>query len=228
MKKIGIITILVLFVFANCSILTIRPTKTGQILDTDIFAIKNSHVSVYFFRTDNGYIMIDAGINAKKLEKSLQEIAINANDVKLIFLTHSDRDHVNGLTLFQNATIYMSEDELPLANGTINRNRRRTNAMPEGIDINDIILLSNGQIITFGETTIEPIKAPGHTPGSMLYLINERYLFTGDAFRINKNKIMVGAFTMDKEVAGKTVEQLNDRINNSSIVLPSHYRFRVN
>jgi hypothetical protein len=48
-------------------------------------------------------------------------------------------------------------------------------------------------------------------------------MFTGDAFKISDGKMEVHPFTMDEELAKKTIEQLRGLINNCSIVLTAHY-----
>ena len=225
MKRIIIMAILTSILFTGCAMLAMNPAKTGQVLNTEIHAIRNSMGAVYLLNTGNGYVMFDAGSNTKNLEASLKKADINPNDVKWILLSHSDSDHVAGLPLFQNAIIYMNEDEIQLVNGTTNRNRSGGNVIPFGINIDEIVLLQNGQELVFGETKIECIKAPGHTPGSMLYLVNDKYLFVGDAFGIIRGRRIVHPFTMDKELAERTIEQLKIRIDNSSIILTSHYGF---
>ena len=204
-------------------LLIMAPAETGQISNTNIYAVKNAINTVFFIKTDDSYIMIDAGSNLNKIKTSLKEANINFDDVKRIFLTHSDYDHTAALTLFPNADIYMSEDELPLINGAVKRNLFGGNKMPVGIDIDKIILLSNGQKLLFNGTKVECVKAPGHTNGSMLYLVDNQFLFTGDAFKISNKNISVHPFTMDKKLSKKTIDQLSEIINNSSIVLTSHY-----
>ena len=228
MKINPIIAILAVFLFTGCAMLAMSPAKTGQVLNTEIYSIRNSMGAVYLLNTGNGYVMFDAGNNIKNLEASFKKAEINPNDVKWIFLTHSDSDHIAGLPLFQNAIIYMNEDEFQLINGTTNRNRSGGNALPAGININAIVRLRNGQELIFGETHIECIKAPGHTPGSMLYLVNGQYLFVGDAFGIIRGRRIVHPFTMDRELAERTIEQLKPKIDNSSIILTSHYGFIKN
>jgi glyoxylase-like metal-dependent hydrolase (beta-lactamase superfamily II) len=201
-----------------------NPAGTGQISDTGIYAVKNRISSVFFIKTDSGYIMIDAGADMQRLEGSLKEISIDANDVNWIFLTHSDGDHVAALPLFPNADIYMGKDELPLINGTAKRSPFGGNTMPEGIDINKIIAVSDSQEILLGGMNVKCIKAPGHTPGSMAYLVDGKYLFSGDAFKMGKKAPGVHPFTMDAKLAKRTMENLKETIN-KSIVLTSHYGY---
>jgi glyoxylase-like metal-dependent hydrolase (beta-lactamase superfamily II) len=207
-----------------------KSTKTGLIPNTKIISIKFFINKEYYFfsyiiKTNNGYIMIDAGFNIKNIEPSLKKAGIGINDVKWILLTHSDSDHVDALPFFPNAKIYMNKDELPLINGTMKRNESFGNKMPDGIDIDKIVLLSNDQELLFEETKIQCLKAPGHTIGSMLYLIDNKYLFTGDALMIKNGKIKIHPFSMDPELSEKTIEELKDTINNSSLILTSHYGF---
>ena len=204
-------------------LLVMRPTATGQIQNTNIVAVRDGMNTIYFINTGDGFIMIDAGSNTRRVEKALESVNINIYDVKWILLTHSDSDHVASLNLFPNAIIYMNEDELQLINGTMNRNRSGGNSLPDGIDINNIILLSDNQELSFNGTKVRAIKAPGHTPGSMLYMVDGRYLFTGDAFMIRNRNISVHPFTMDSELSEKTIDRLRDTVNNSKIVLTSHY-----
>jgi len=204
-------------------LLMMKPVKTGLVPGTDIYAVRNAVITAFLIKTDNGYILIDTGLNAGQLEKSLREAGININNVKWILLTHSDSDHTAALSLFPNAAIYMGKDELPLINGTMKRNLFGGNKLPSGIDANKITLLSDGQELSFGGTKVRCISAPGHTKGSMAYLADDSYLFTGDAFMISNGKIGVQPFSMDTELNRKTIDQLRSTIENSSFVFTSHY-----
>lgn len=207
--------------------LTMPPVKMGQVSNTNIY-IADAMSAVYFVKTDSGYIMIDAGLSAKKLQASLSELMIEPNDVRWILLTHSDGDHVGGLGLFSNAEIYMSEDELPLINGAAKRSFMGGNRLPDEIEIGKINLLSDGQILNFGGTYIVSIKAPGHTTGSMVFLVGGEYLFTGDVLKIKNGNKSVHPYSMDTELSRKTIEGLSGVINNSLIVLTSHYGYHEN
>ena len=201
--------------------------KTSKIPNTDIYTV-NAMGAVYLIKTESGYISIDAGLSVKGLQASLNEIMIDPNDVKWVFLTHSDGDHVNGLTLFQNAEIYMSEDEFPLINGTAKRTIFGGTSMPSGIDISKINLLNNNQELLFDGVKIECIKAPGHTLGSMVYLVDGKYLFTGDVLMLKNGDKNVHPYSMDKRISTQTIEQLKEIIDNSLIILTSHYGLYYN
>jgi len=96
--------------------------------------------------------------------------------------------------------------------------------MPSEIDVMKIIPLQDGQELTFGETIIKCIKAPGHTKGSMVYLVDGKYLFTGDAFKIENGNIKVHPYTFsDRNVAKKTIKQLKKMIDDNLIIFTSHF-----
>ena len=196
--------------------------KTGRVPNADIYTA-NAMSAVYLINTNNGYIMIDAGLSVKGLQKSLNEVMIDPDDVRWIFLTHSDGDHVNGLTLFPNAAVYMNEDELQLINGSAKRSIFGGTSMPSGFDISKINTLNNNQELLFNEVKIKCIKAPGHTLGSMVYLVNDKFLFTGDVLMIKKSNNTVHPYSMDKKSSTQTIEQLKAIIENSSIIFTSHY-----
>ena len=231
MKKIPLFIVLIPAVISLCScvaVLAMKPAETGLVHDTAIFAVKNGMNASFFVKTDDGYILFDAGSNADKFAASLKDNGISAGEIKWIILSHSDYDHVASLPLFANAVIYMCRDELPMVNGTTRRNAFGRNTLPAGIDTNRIILLSDGQELDFGGTAVRCIAAPGHTPGSMMYLIGGKYLFTGDAFKISGGAIKVHPFTMDSKMSKQTIERLKDTVNGCSVVMTSHYGIMVN
>jgi glyoxylase-like metal-dependent hydrolase (beta-lactamase superfamily II) len=171
--------------------------------------------------------MLDGGSDSNAIETALDENNISVSDIKWILLTHSDSDHTAALSLFPNAEIYMSEDEIKFVNGTVKRSILGYNDIPVNID--EINLLQDRQELLFGGIIVECIKTPGHTDGSMVYLIDGKYLFTGDAVKTDGKKLSVHPFTMDKSLANQTIETLKDMINdNGYTVFTSHYGYYEN
>ena len=204
------------------------PPEAGLIPNTNLYVVEDFGNNLFLVKTQNAYLMIDSGMSVNKIENFFYKSNINMDDVRWIFQTHSDGDHVAGLILFPYASIYMSEDELQLINGTTKRSFLGYNSLPVGVDINRIIPLSDGQELILDRTRIKCIAAPGHTTGSMLYLIDNKYLFTGDAFKITNGNIDVHPYTMDTELSRKTIEELRNTINDSQIVITSHYGIHYN
>ncbi|MGV8058709.1 MAG: MBL fold metallo-hydrolase [Smithellaceae bacterium] len=69
----------------------------------------------YYIGGDNGSILIDAGVSAKRIEIAMNQMAINPSSIDAIFVTHEHTDHVNGLRVLASrlgCEVYSSEGTL--------------------------------------------------------------------------------------------------------------------
>lgn len=230
-KRIFIAVLAVLLVLAVIALLNgypmlaMKPLETGAIQGTDVIAVKDNINNLYFMETEEGYLLIDAGTNLEKVSDSMDQLGIVPENVRYILLTHSDYDHVGALPLFPNAQIYMSEDETQMLDGTTKRNTVSSNSLPDGVDINGIVLLADEETLTLGGYSIRCIKSPGHTFGSMSFLVNDEYLFTGDAFRPKDIEWLAHPFTMDESTAIESIIRLREVAQNAHITFTAHYGF---
>lgn len=99
----------------------------------------------------------------------------------------------------------------------------KKNSLPKLSDSNDITYLADGESIDLDKHKIRIILASGHTKGSAMYVLDEKYLFTGDAFRIADDCIMVHPYTMDKKTAQETIRGIKDDLKNYEKVFTAHY-----
>lgn len=197
------------------------PLETKELIG-NVTAIKDTYVNMYLIKDKESYIAIDAGNKIDVIRENLKKLKIHPNKVSAVFLTHTDFDHVAALDLFQNATIYFSKEEEQMINGTTSRfflvgNRINTKVYH---------LLENQQILSIENTQIQGILTPGHTPGSMCYLINNKYLFTGDALSLQNGKIagFNKIFNMNTEEAVKSMEKLTN-IHGVKNIFTAHYGY---
>ena len=116
-------------------------------------------------------VVIDAGWN-------IDEIIEAANKEKLkitkIILTHYHYDHVqrvNELIDKTNAEVYFHEDEEQSLKAAVKSKTK-------------IIKLKDNDTINIGKLKIKVIHTPGHTPGSICLLV-ENKLLTGDTLFVN-------------------------------------------
>lgn len=85
-----------------------------QKLFEDLYVIQDSFANIFLIKDKEKYIAIDAGINPNQIQKELAKLNITPDDVKTVLLTHSDIDHVNGLSVFSKAEIYLPEAEVSM------------------------------------------------------------------------------------------------------------------
>jgi len=151
----------------------------------NVFAIKDSFVNMFLVKDSDNYVAIDAGSDIKTVGKELESIRIDPEKIVAVVLTHTDGDHVAALRLFKNATVYLSKDEEQMINGK----RAKMMFFHNKMSATKYTLLDDQQTIRIGNVSIKGIMTPGHTPGSMSYVVNDKYLFVGDAFGLNNGKI---------------------------------------
>ncbi len=150
----------------------------------------SAHSSAYLFQVDSEgkeFGLIDAGIDpkAKEVLAVLRYQNLGPEAIRAIFLTHGHSDHSAGVEAFPQADIYVSEGDKGVVEGT---------AAPEGFlpglggkqshssvaDASKLHVISDGEAVTIGGKTIRAFAVPGHTRGSMVYLIGNT-LHLGDA-----------------------------------------------
>ncbi|MCH9657969.1 MBL fold metallo-hydrolase [archaeon] len=76
--------------------------------------------------------------------------------------------------------------------------------------------LKDGQTIHFGNSELRVIHTPGHTPGSLSFLVNEKYVFTGDILFIES----IGRPDL-RDNAEDFALELYDSLHNKLLKLPS-------
>ena len=183
----------------------INPLATGEVIP-NVYAVRTGTVNSYLVKGDSGYIMIDAGSSKEQVEMALKDLEILPEEIISIFLTHSDSDHTASVSLFQNANLYLPELEVQMIDGTTMRNSRRSNSLDS-----IFLTLKDNDVIEINRNTIRCIATPGHTPGSMSFLINDEYLFTGDAMGLINGKadLFISIYNMDEEMQAESISKLS-------------------
>ena len=82
-----------------------------------VFIVRDTFVNFFLIRSDEHYIAIDAGNDAEHIRQELDKLNIEAEKILAVFLTHTDSDHTAALSLFENATIYISKAEQQMIDG---------------------------------------------------------------------------------------------------------------
>ena len=202
----------------------------SKILD-NLYEIKTRVVSMFLYKTDDSSICFDTGFNEGSIKKEFDRLGFDPGDVKYVFLTHSDSDHTGGLNLFKNAEIYLSTDEEQM----IHKKTPRFFGFSYNRPINKAYAtLKGGDVIQAGETKVTAIATPGHTPGSMSYLVNDSILVVGDALTLRKGKVrrltrlqLRSLASMDLTIQQESIKKLA-KLRNISVMLTGHSGFTTN
>lgn len=147
--------------------------------------------AAYLIETSAGLVLVDAGLDADAASLSLQvaDLGIDLSGLKAILLTHTHGDHCLGARHLSRATgakVYAGKGDCDVLRAGGPRE-----AMFAAFDFDDVpihatkvdVELTGGEVIQVGDAQFQAISTPGHTPGSICYLLRldgHRIMFTGD------------------------------------------------
>jgi glyoxylase-like metal-dependent hydrolase (beta-lactamase superfamily II) len=213
LKKVLIITgiIIVVLVLAflgmflklKSEIKDFAPMETGQVID-NIFVVKDDFANIFIIQDSIQYIVIDGASNPATVAEQMEKLGITPGNVLAVFVTHPAAVPVGALSLFDNAKLYMSKEEVQMINGT----KSKFLWFGNSISRTDCILLEDRETVQIGNLKFEAILVPGHTSGMTAYLVNDKYLFTGDIVSLKDGKIapIPAFFDMDSKQAVQSHE----------------------
>ena len=196
-----------------------KPLNTGWI-DEHVACVREWVANVFFYRKGDTTLMIDAGYNYARLEEKMGWLGIRPQEIQHILITHQDTDHVGAVEadspgLFRQAKLYVGEIENRYLTG---ETRRKVifhlYKLPQVTIQNEKVLLTDGQILEIGGIRVECFLVPGHTWGHMVYLIDDKYLFTGDTiwFGADGGYSFISALAEDNRLAVKSLAALEERL----------------
>lgn len=193
------------------------PEETMAINDT-VFCIKDRFVNAYLFRTDNGYLMVDAGLSEKNIVGEMGKLGIMPSEVTNLILTHSDGDHIGATGAMVNATVYLHRDEEQMINGETSKAWFKYRWKYGKYN-----LLESNQLVIMDGLPVKVLHTPGHTPGSCCFIVGEDYLVTGDnlAFSDGNYTHFIESVNMDTPMQEESLKSLPDP-DNFMYLLTSH------
>ena len=141
--------------------------------------MSNFGVNSYIVTAENmNGVLIDAPYGGESIIKTLMEKGI---ELKKILLTHGHCDHIAAaarIAAETGAKIYIHKfDEEKLSNDRTNLTQFFS--LPPIDPVTNAVTVSDGDVITQDELEFEVLHTPGHTSGSVCYLLDGN-MFSGD------------------------------------------------
>lgn len=160
---------------------------TGPVSDR-IMAIQDGLVNFYVVRGPEGLVCVDAGWRTHAVEHGFKKLGLEMRDVATVFLTHNHWDHARCAGLYPNARVFAAG---------------KTAEAP-------VPMIRDGACVTAAGIGVRVIGTPGHTPDSVCFVVDGRFLFTGDALRLRRGKVapFPSKFNQDREGAKHSIRKL--------------------
>lgn len=201
-----------------------KPLNTGWI-DENVACVREWVANIFFYRKGDTVIMIDAGYNYDRLEEKMGWLSIKPSDINHILVTHQDTDHVGALEddsekLFEKAKIYIGEIENRYLTGELRRKViYHLYKLPQVKINNEKVLLNDEDVFYINDIKIECILVSGHSWGHMVYLIDDKYLFTGDTIWLGADGgySFISTLAEDNKLAIKSLNELKNRLDKRNV-----------
>jgi metallo-beta-lactamase class B len=125
--------------------------------------------SSWALTTSGGIIVIDTNFSwaiEPEIVEGFTKLGLNPRDIKYVIISHAHGDHDQGAALLQSrygAKVVMGAVDW---DATLQRPATAAGGVPK----RDISVGLDGMKLTLGETTIDIVATPGHTPGTLSYV----------------------------------------------------------
>jgi hydroxyacylglutathione hydrolase len=189
-------------------------------ISANLSFVKMGFVAMYVFDAGETLVAFDTGMNAKAALAELERLGLDPKRVGHVFLTHSDRDHVGGLAAFPAAKVYLPKAEAAMFDRTTPRFLGFMYNKPLPVEYEP---LDDNQVLSIGAAKIKCLSTPGHTAGSMSYLVNGSLLVVGDILNLKRDRVVMDrAFIqLDRAKQRESILRLS-RLKDVSVLCTAH------
>lgn len=169
--------------------------------------------NTYLIINNDEALVVDPTIGLDKYINDINNYKING-----VLLTHGHIDHIASVNMFD-CKVYIYEDEV---NKLYNNHLNLCDMF--GYDFqfenHEIVKLKNNDVILFSGKEIKAIHTPGHTNGSISFVI-DNMIFTGDTlFQMSVGRTDFP--TGNAQELKKSVNMLIDEFSDNTIIYPGH------
>ena len=163
-----------------------------------IYHVGDSVCSVFLVDTqsDDGLVLIDCGMSLSLIKK-ISKVGLNPMDIKHCIITHFHIDHIGACSDLKNfnKNVKFYAHELDATAIEEEGHDHKTAALWYGVSYTPVKLerrlKGDIEILKFGQYEFQCIHSPGHTPGSIVVLIE-----------VNTTKVLFGQDLHGPIIAG--------------------------
>ena len=140
----------------------------------NLYYVGDKKVCMHLVDTGDGLILFDTGFSHHYhgLLHSIKTLGFSPADIKIVIHSHGHFDHFGGgdrLRRDYGAAIYMSEVDTLLTRQMPERALMKWAPCKEDTICYPDVMIRDGDRITLGNTSIQCVLSPGHTPGTMSF-----------------------------------------------------------
>jgi glyoxylase-like metal-dependent hydrolase (beta-lactamase superfamily II) len=141
--------------------------------------------------------------------------------VRTVLFTHSDRDHVGGRSAFPNAQAFLPKAEEAMLDHTQARFLGAIYNKPLPFEYST--LADDEELLIDDSVEIRCLHTPGHTVGSMSYLVDDSILIVGDECNLRKGKAVLDMrlISIDNDSRRDSIRQLA-KLEGISLLCTAH------
>lgn len=140
-------------------------------LPTNVYAGVNEE-------TGHGFL-VDPAIYDERVDEALTELGIK--ELQYILLTHGHFDHILGVNEFKKkhpeAKVVIHKEDEAFLTDTVLSHSKMHGLTQEPVKAD--VLVEDGDVLAFDDTEFKVVHTPGHTRGSVVYLLDD-LMFSGD------------------------------------------------
>jgi metallo-beta-lactamase class B len=148
----------------------------------NLYFVGTVPASSHIVDTGEGLILFDSGFpqSLYLVTEGIREVGFRPSDIKYIVHSHGHYDHIGGtkaLTRLTGAKTFIGERDLDYVTGKLDLTWARELGCEYHEAFEPDFIMGDGDVITLGNTTVNVVATPGHTPGTMSFFFD---IYEGD------------------------------------------------